>query len=56
MDGRWPDSQWTGRKDVAGRGQDEGCIWEAVSGLESDYGRPSFSDQEFGLYAQDRRV
>lgn len=34
----------------------EGCIWEAVSGLESDHGRPGFSDQEFGLYAQDWRV
>lgn len=34
----------------------EGCIWEAVSGLESDYGRPNFSNQKFGLYAQDWRV
>ena len=34
----------------------EGCIWEAVSGLESDYRRPGFSDQGFGLYAQDWRV
>ena len=34
----------------------ERCIWEAVSGLKSDYGRPCFSGQEFGLYGREWRV